>query len=1015
MTARSFGPGLALGAALLLAALAATGGPARAQCAPGENCAPEAQPDIDWMNEPIADIDGFFPTPWTCPGAAPVPQNVLHFHLNWHCTNPDNSGANWGARFLGFHRQFLRGYERFAAAGGFPNIQTFTPAPGALIPPAHNGRPANSPCTGVNPQGNPANCQVLPNAFRTPAAGGTLDAFASETAIGDAVVGYHNTQHTRIGFASTAVGGFGECVSGDGTQFLPDIRCNAFAPRDPIFYRYHNLYNDVQEAWRTLQSADVMIVFDRSGSMSLPTARGGSRLDAAKNAAELFADLLDDAGASRVGLVTYASAASNPVELAPTLPGAAPAAMAAALVPVSAGGMTSIGAGLQQALGSLGATTRPAILLLTDGMENTGPTIAAVQAALGDTHVCAVGFGTPGSLDGPKLRDLAELQGGIYVSDPDDLQLRKFFVDCFADIFDAFVGMDPIQVMEPGDAATPPVEYGALGDRKLAAVLSWSAPVAPGALRLRVTDPSGRVVGTGEPGVESSLGELWHLMRFPLPLAGAGDGVWQAQAVRGLRSYANGFTGDAFVDFDAGVELVRRQLRELCPAGCPEVLYYEDEMPMTATMSFEDHNSVYAQALFYEVPVGTVTNVVRLRDPQEFARRLRERRFDLLVYASKIAREAQPYDELLASVLCDPEAPPAIVSDNRQSDAALRIWQCVGVKPTGELDWDTIVADGALLEQDQRLAPHMPGHGPFSFGLAPAEERALETLRNGSGSAAVVQASSAAPERQELFINILTDAAARVLPHPYRSVYYTGERLHPTFQIPESHWPPEGYDSVKAVVRVTRPLRGLGELALEAGRGERRQLEGDAVDARTAALLQIDPKQTGEIIGAETLEFELFDDGTNGDGTAGDRYWESELPPEIAAVDGEYQFHALFQLCRGGVCTTREARHKAVVEVKIDAGGSDIEVVPSPTGDRGRAEILFTPRDAKRLPLGPYAAGRFQVEGTGGARVLGVTDAERPGTYRIDVALNPRQRRGAAVRVSQFGRPDATVRIPLGP
>jgi hypothetical protein len=1002
---------LAVAFAVACVAVASIAPPAAAQCAPGENCAPEAQPDIDWMNEPLADIDGFFPTPWVCAEPAPALQNVLNFHRNWHCANPDNSGANWGERFLGFHRQFLRGYERFSAAAGFPNIQTFVPGPGAIIPPAHNGRPANSPCTGVNAQGNPANCQAVPPTFRTPAAGGTLDDFPSEGAIGDAVVGYHNTQHTRIGFASTAAGGFGECVSGEGTQFLPDIRCTPFAPRDPIFYRYHNLYNDIQDAWRTFEPTDVMIVFDRSGSMSLPTSGGGTRLDAAKAAANLFADLLDNAGASRVGLVTFSTAASNPAELAPTGAGAAPAAMAAALMPITAGGMTSIGAGLQQAMASLAGADRPAILVLTDGMENVAPTIAAAQPGLGDAHVCAVGFGTPGGLDGPKLRDLAELQGGIYVSGPEPLALRKFFVDCFADIFDTFVGMDPIMALEPADAASAPVAHTALGDRELVFVLSWATPVSPGALRLRVEAPSGRVVTAGDPGVESTMASLWHVLRFPLPLVGEQDGVWRAQAVRGPRSFANGFTGDAFVDPDAGVELIRRQLRELCPAGCRNVLYYEDEMPMTADMSFEDHNSVYASALFYEVPVGTVSNVTRIRDADEFAKLLRRGGHDLIVYASKLARERQPYDGLLAEILCAPDGPPAIVSDSRQTEEALAIWGCVGVKPTGELDWDAILADGILAEQDLRLAPYM-AHGPFSFGLAPAEDRATEAVRNSVGSAAVVSAVRADAPRQELFINTMTEAAARVTPHPYRSHYYTLEELHPTFHIAEPYWPVGGFDSVKAVVRVTRPLRGLGELALKAGRGEGTAVDGDAVNARTAALLRIDPQQTGGVIGTETLEFELRDDGTGGDGVAGDRYWEAALPKEVASVDGEYEFHAIFELCRGGVCVNREARHRTVVEVKLDGGASDVEVAPAPQG--GRGEIRFTPRDTMGVPAGPGLADRFLVEGVAGARVLGVADAETPGVYRIEVEWPRETRARPAVRIAQFGRPGEALEVPLG-
>ena len=67
----------------------------------------------NWIALPISSIDGFFPTPWSCGGAAPSPQALVQFHENWHCTNPDHSGTNWGNRFFGFHKQFLLGYDRY--------------------------------------------------------------------------------------------------------------------------------------------------------------------------------------------------------------------------------------------------------------------------------------------------------------------------------------------------------------------------------------------------------------------------------------------------------------------------------------------------------------------------------------------------------------------------------------------------------------------------------------------------------------------------------------------------------------------------------------------------------------------------------------------------------------------------------------------------------------------------------------------------------------------------------------
>src|SRR5690349_11217789 len=88
----------------------------------------------NWIALPLSSVDGFFPTAWTCGGAAPSPQAIVQFHQNWHCTNPDHTGSNWGNRFFGFHKQFLLGYDRYLTSVGEPHVQTWVAAPGALIP-----------------------------------------------------------------------------------------------------------------------------------------------------------------------------------------------------------------------------------------------------------------------------------------------------------------------------------------------------------------------------------------------------------------------------------------------------------------------------------------------------------------------------------------------------------------------------------------------------------------------------------------------------------------------------------------------------------------------------------------------------------------------------------------------------------------------------------------------------------------------------------------------------------------
>ncbi|QPD05847.1 MAG: exported protein of unknown function [Candidatus Nitrospira kreftii] len=943
----------------------------------------------NWIALPLSGIDGFFPTPWSCSGAAPSSQSVLQFHRNWHCANPDNTGPNWGNRFFGFHKQFLLGYDRYLTSVGEPHIQTWVAAPGALIPPAHSGRPADAPCT---------TCQALPSSFKLPAAGGTLDGFASVTAIGDAIVGWHNTNHGRI----AAAGGTGSCSASSA-----DMNCPSWSPRDPIFYRYHHIFDDVQDAWRTHQATDIAIVFDRSGSMSLPTSGGGTRLDAAKSAASLFADLLEDGSSHRLGLVTFSTTASSPATMPLTTVAGAPATLTAALAGVTASGNTSIGDGLQKAqtLVAGGSNARKAMLLLTDGMENTAPTIATAQGGLGDTHICSVGFGTPGGLDGPKLRDLSERQGGIYISTPNSLELKKFFVFCFADIFDTFVGEDPIETLPGATLASTATIHTAYEDHKLVFVLSWTNPLPKGTLRLAITTPSGSPVKLTDPAVESTFGPTWHIVRVKTPFQGEGNGQWEARAVRPHRGYVNGFSSNAFVDFAQGAALVRSQVARLCPNGCKAVLYYEDEMVHD---TFEDHNSIYATALYGEVGRGIIGTVTKPRSPAEFATALKARKFDLLVYSSQFTEKEQPYDDILSRVLCSRSKPLSIISDNRETQSAQAILRCAGAL-RGEAKNFTGLQGKELLHTSEATLKEQHHVSVFSYEVRPTSGNSLVQAMSDQGAAAVLTQGISGKD-EEFFITALTRGTSRVKPFTYRSQYYTFESLHPTFHIPEMYWPDGGYDTIEASVDVTRPAQSTGRMLAEVGLKEGSTVKGDALSPRQTVLVR--QEQAGAGVKTETKRFPLFDDGTNGDGTANDHYWEVSIPEDFAAHDGQYQLHAYFRLCKGGICVNREAEQTITVQTKLSEK-TTFTVEPQ-RSSRGRkvTRVRFTPVDHAGMPMGPGLIDSLLVTGQGDVRITAKRDADGRGTYEIFASWT--DSKGAPILViQQAGRPKDAHQVKL--
>jgi von Willebrand factor type A domain/Common central domain of tyrosinase len=959
---------------------------------------------IDWVATPIADVDGFFSTPWGCDMFGvpdPGTQDMLQFHYNWHCSNRDNVGINWGNRFFGFHKQFLLGYDRFLASRGEPFVKTWVAGKDVPIPPSHSGRPKGTPCT---------SCIDLPLAFQLGSVvnGGTLENFQSISDIGAAIVTWHNTNHGNI----AAAGGTGGCAG------APDMNCPNVSPNDPIFYRYHHIFDDVQDAWRTSKPADIAIVLDRSGSMSLPTNGGGTRLDAAKSAASLFADLLEDGSSHKLGMVSFSTTASTVADMPLTDVAGAPAALSAALANLVPFGSTSIGDGLQKAqtLIASGSEARKAILLLTDGQENTSPSIADIEQALGDTHVCSIGFGTPGTIEGPKLQDLSQRQGGIYITTPDSLLLKKYFVFCFANIFDTFIGEDPVDILPAGQLTSSPTIHHSVLDQKLVFILGWTNPAPPGALQLSITMPSGAVLDLSSPGVRSKFGPTWHIVRVKLPYYGEQNGDWAARAIRPIHSYVNGFSSRSFDNFEEGVTLVLNELASLCPYGCHNILYYEDP---TVFHNFADMNSIYREALFRQASQGLVGSITRPDNATEFSNALQhgfgEEGFDLLVYSSQFLDTEQPYDGLLAQILCT-DRPLAIISDNRHTRGARDILRCAGAIRGDRTNFTTLVPTNSSLFEGPVIlrAPNSLNVFDFSYELLPVNGSMTQAI--GGSDAAAIVAQGKAGNDERFFITLLTRSVAKVKPFLFRNNTYTLEDLHPAFHIPAMYWPKCGFDKVSATVNVTRPLRSLAETLASVGTTNASSLQGDSLTPRQVAGQHLE--QQNIVIPTESKQFKLYDDGTHGDETANDHYWEVSLPQEFTTFDGDYLLHAIFKLCSCNrcdeeTCIQREIQQTITVRTQMHPNSKvTVEKLPS-YGGRSRSRICITPADERGTLVGPGLVDELIFTPIGDAMIESKSDWDGRGTYQIIVNWEDNQDQKPGLMIAQYGRPKNAIRVKL--
>jgi V8-like Glu-specific endopeptidase len=288
---------------------------------------------------------------------------------------------------------------------------------------------------------------------------------------------------------------------------------------------------------------DVMLVFDRSGSMSLPGTSGQPKIQEAQAAASLFVQLVKTGTGNRVGVVSFSSTPNLDFMLADvtqankdTLIGPAPynAGKIGGLV---AGGSTTIGGGLNTAYGQLMSGANPKnILLLTDGMQNTPPIADPNDASPAGIVIDVIGYGTPASLDGTFLTAIAtnhrgpHNEQGQYVLADTDLKLQKFFALAFGNIFEAGLVMDPEFVLPAGQTAAAPVPFNVCEEETITIVLGWDTRDA--GLLIELTTPLGASVTSGSPGVQSSASRTWTFLRVPLPHTGERDGMWKVTVFR---------------------------------------------------------------------------------------------------------------------------------------------------------------------------------------------------------------------------------------------------------------------------------------------------------------------------------------------------------------------------------------------------------------------------------------------------------------------------------------------------
>jgi hypothetical protein len=281
---------------------------------------------------------------------------------------------------------------------------------------------------------------------------------------------------------------------------------------------------------------DVMVVLDKSGSMSSSAPPAGrTKLEEAQDAASLFVQLVREGAGDRLGMLTFSSVAADPVSLGSvaakkTEMVGPPPFTTGVIGSITAGGSTSIGAGMGFALLAFGSgsTNDRAILLMTDGMQNTAPMVEEIEGFLGTTRLNVIGFGSDGDIDGPLLSRVARQHGGQFTRAVDGLGLRKFFGLAFGNIFEAGALGDPEFVLPANKNESEPHQFSVCGEEQITLILGWDDPSTP--LRARIQTPGGKLVSERQ--IRPVRGRSWVFWKIPLPYQRERDGSWSCVVER---------------------------------------------------------------------------------------------------------------------------------------------------------------------------------------------------------------------------------------------------------------------------------------------------------------------------------------------------------------------------------------------------------------------------------------------------------------------------------------------------
>lgn len=249
---------------------------------------------------------------------------------------------------------------------------------------------------------------------------------------------------------------------------------------------------------------DVVEVIDRSGSM------GGEPIQVAKDSAKLFVDLMNTN--DMIGVASYSSSASVNYGLTKITSDTTKQNAKTAIDGISAGGMTSIGAGLQAAYNELvnkGDPSHPhSIVLMSDGWHNTAPHPDTVLPDIRNANIRVFTIGLGAGADASLLSHIAHdsgCGGGEYYYSPGSGELSAIY-NAIAGVVKAESTVKTVTgSVQQDETITHKVDIDPTID-----VVTFTVTWTSGTLNLGLERPDGSKVDPSDPDVISHTKEATY-------------------------------------------------------------------------------------------------------------------------------------------------------------------------------------------------------------------------------------------------------------------------------------------------------------------------------------------------------------------------------------------------------------------------------------------------------------------------------------------------------------------------